>query len=85
MSLDDVLRLTWRQVDALRKRWQQCPPIDRSLAALIRYRPPVEFNDLPEGGFEEARQEHADWFANPSRFFEPAPNKQTVSLPADGR
>jgi hypothetical protein len=70
------------QVVALRKRWLQCPPLDRSIAAYIGYKPPVEITDLPEGSFAQAKAANDDWFRDPARFF-PALTTQ-VKTRADG-
>lgn len=63
------MKLTVRQVEALRKRWRECPPLDRIMAARIGYRPPVEIVDLPDGAFAAAKAANDDMFKDPARFF----------------
>jgi hypothetical protein len=31
--------MTLERIDALRERWRECPPVDRSSAAAIGYKP----------------------------------------------
>jgi hypothetical protein len=63
MTMADALRLF--------KFWTAHPPageLIRVIAQFVGWKPPVV--DLP-ASFEEAANENAEWFADPTRFFAP--------------
>jgi hypothetical protein len=82
-TFEEILRLTARQVEALRKRWRQCPPLDLLIANGYggghAYRPPVEIIDMPDGSFAQAKAANDDWYADPARFFSDRKTSKVVA------
>lgn len=70
--------LNWDRLKKLRSHWRKHPPLQRLVESFVGFSAPAEA--VKPASFEQASEQNADWFADPSRFFKPDATLEKITV-----